>query len=63
MIPTVFLPRSWLIPRFFSLVAFVIYICIVYNLYLYRDVANIGNLLVQLLILVKFLFVFVDDLT
>ena len=63
MIPVVFMPRSWIIPRFVSLISFVIYVCIVYNLYLFRDITNIGQLLVQILLLVKMLFIFVDDLT
>jgi hypothetical protein len=63
MIPTCFLPKSWIIPRFASLIAYVFYICIIYNLYLFNSIINIGQVLVQILVLIRLIYILVDDLT
>ena len=52
-----------MVPRFINLIAYVIYICITYNLYLFHDIYQIGQLLVQMLVLIRLIFVLVDDLT
>lgn len=63
LIPTYFYPKSWVTLRFASLLAYVIYICIIYNAYLFHDIKDIAQILVHLLILSKTIFIIVDDLT
>ena len=62
MIPTVLYPRSWIVPKFISLVAYVLYICIIYNLYLFHSVYHIAQFLIQFLVLVRMIIIIVDDL-
>lgn len=52
LIPTCLYPRSWIIPKFISLIAYVIYIGILYNLYLFHTFEHIGHFLFQLLVLI-----------
>ena len=63
LIPTCFLPRSWIVLRFASLMAYVFYICTIYNLYIFHTYFNIGQTIFHLLVLIKFIFIIVDDLT
>jgi hypothetical protein len=63
LIPTCLYPRTWFVPKFVSIMAYVIYICIIYNLYLFHSVQDVALLLFQLYVLVKTLFILVEDLT
>jgi hypothetical protein len=63
LIPTYSYPKSWAVMRFISLLAYVIYICIIYNAYLFHDINDIAQILVHLFVLSKTIFIIVDDIT
>lgn len=63
LLPTIFYPKSWTIPRFISLIAYVIYICIIYNVYLFHEITQLGQFIFHIFVLTKTIFVIVDDLT
>ena len=62
LIPTCLYPQSWVIPKFLSLIAYVVYIGILYNLYLFHGFEDVAHFLFQVLVLVEFILMVVDDL-
>jgi hypothetical protein len=62
LLPAFFYPRSWLIPKFISLVGYVFYICINCNLIIFHQPSDIKYLVVHLLLLVQIMSFLVDDI-
>ncbi len=63
LIPTCLYPKSWVIPRFVSLIAYVVYVCIIYNIYIFHQIPQIGQFIFHLFVLTKTIFIIVEDLT
>ena len=60
MLPTALYPRRWVILKFVSMMAYVFYICIIYNLYMFNTPYHVAQLIFQLFVLIKFIIIVVD---